>query len=111
MKCLHRLMQTIRSIQIQSKGGFMQGGEFDCNATLMNVNNDWKVGTADACNLNTYFYDDLVYRYWPGYNLYEPKDDMKKAFNIAKNLMDKKLIKCDTIKQFIDLVDIIVKEL
>ena len=72
----------------------------------------WKIDTGntgnDYASLNTVYYD---WWYPYHYRTHEVKDDMKKAFNIAKNLMDKKLIKCNTVKQFIDLVDIIVKEL
>ena len=81
-------------------------------ALTSNNSGEWIVDTAGTTNhelnLNAVYYD-WYYPYF--YHTHEVKDDMKKAFNIAKKLMDIKLVKCNTVKQFIDLVDTIVREL
>jgi hypothetical protein len=47
--------------------------------------------------------------YYPQITVYE--DKMSKAFKICKTLMDKKIVTVKTIKDFIDLVDTISREL
>ena len=65
-----------------------------------NVQNCW-VPWNDWCN---------HYHYYQNYcNMVE--DKMSKAFRIVKSLMDKKIVEAKTVKQFIDLVDTISREL
>ena len=71
--------------------------------------NDYVVGNVQ---LGNWFND-----YWPTiYPTYYPttvyvEDKMSKAFRISKTLMDKKLVTMVTIKDFIELVMSIEKEL
>lgn len=62
----------------------------------------------DVCNVDHWFYG-FWYPYYYHTNIVE--DKTKKAFNITKKLMDLKIVKCNTVKQFVDMVDIILKEL
>jgi len=61
-----------------------------------------------------------VYNYWNEYRLVYPnyiystiltEDKAAKAYKIAKTLRAKKLVKLNTIGQFIDLMDILLEEL
>lgn len=63
----------------------------------------------DAClttNTVTNCYPYTYSWYWP-----TCEDKGMKAFKVAKALQDKKIVKCNSVKQFIDLVDLLVKEL
>jgi len=60
-------------------------------------------------SFTTRFHDHDHYGYGYSYPTYVYVDKTEKAFKIIKTLMDKKTIKLNTVKQFIDLVDEITK--
>ena len=52
------------------------------------------------------------YTYYPYvYSFYPSPDKGRQAFQIAKALADKKIVTPKTVKDFIDLVEVILKEL
>lgn len=62
----------------------------------------------EFCTVSNWFYG-----FWHPYHYHTTvvEDKTKKAFNITKKLMDLKIVKCNTVKQFVDMVDMIIKEL
>ena len=67
-------------------------------------------GTDTASNLWTN--DSGFYYPWiKSFGACDHNDNMETAFKIVKVLLDKKLIKVDSVKEFIELIDIIKKEL
>lgn len=103
------------------------------NCKVMYIDNVWKVNYDELYNPNyvvgnfppyqypelpQYDLNDWWYRHYPKvWHYWFPtlptvqEDKMTKAFNIAKSLMDNKKINIITIKDFIDMVDLIVKQL
>jgi len=74
-----------------------------------------RTGDFAVCNTGTegsfsHNLNDFYYHQWYPYQYHTTivEDKTKKAFNIAKSLMDKKLVECKTVKQFIDLIDVII---
>ena len=74
-------------------------------------------GTVDIQSVTTtgnYYFDDGCYPnsqiIYPTY-YFNHNNNMETAFKILKVLLDKKLIKVDSVKEFIELIDIIKKEL
>jgi len=71
-------------------------------------NNLWQIGTESNLQAETIPWEP----YYPNYYSYWWRNEPNKteqAFKITKVLLDKKLIKLNTIKQFIDLMDKLVK--
>ena len=78
-----------------------------------NMNVSYSVGdNSETCYIDGFWNNwstDCIHYYYPNYIVAE--DKTTKAFRVAKNLIAKKLVKCTTIKQFIDLIDTITSEL
>lgn len=73
----------------------------------------WQSETGDS-TLESYYWTQWYPNEWPIINypsitIYE--DKMKKAFAVAQKLMDSKLIDIKSVKKFIEIVNIIAKEL
>lgn len=68
-----------------------------------NIQNCW-LPWQDWCN-HYHYYQSYCYP------TEDREDRMSKAFRIVKSLMDKKIVEAKTVKQFIDLVDTISREL
>lgn len=55
------------------------------------------------------YYPQIIYPSYPVYIQERAKDNGKKAFEIIKMLADKKMVKLDKVKDFIDLMDLLIK--
>lgn len=56
-----------------------------------------------------YYYPTVIHHSYPVYIQDRAKDNGKKAFEIIKMLADKKMVKLDKVKDFIDLMDTLIK--
>jgi hypothetical protein len=56
-----------------------------------------------------YYYPQVIRESYPVYIQEQAKDKGKAAFEIIKGMIDKKFIKLDTVKQFVDLMDFLIK--
>ena len=77
--------------------------------TASNATGDYWLTTTQSWYPATYWP-----AYWPNtfyYHSTVSRDDGEKALKIAKALLDAKLIRAESAKQFINLIDIILKEL
>ena len=57
------------------------------------------------------WYQPVLREYYPVYTSYWQDNKIEKAFKIMKVLVDKKLIEPKTVKEFIELVNDIAKEI
>ena len=56
-----------------------------------------------------YYYPSVILPSYPVYIQDRAKDSGKQAFEIIKALQDKKLIKLDKVKDFIEAMDVLIK--
>jgi len=56
-----------------------------------------------------YYYPEVINKSYPVYIQHRAEDKGKQAFEIIKMLKDKKLIKLDTVGDFIDAMDELIK--
>jgi len=56
-----------------------------------------------------YYYPEVIRQSYPVYIQEQSKDKGKQAFEIIKILSDKKFVKLDKVKDFIDLMDTLIK--
>jgi hypothetical protein len=56
-----------------------------------------------------YYYPQVIRESYPVYIQERSKDSGKQAFEIIKTLQDKKLMKLETVKDFIDAMDSLIK--
>ncbi len=80
--------------------GHWEGTKTDANTTA----------TTGYCHITPDWYNNHYYHWYPNYYPVTIQvDTTKKAFEIVKVLQDKKVIKLSTVKQFVELVDSILK--
>jgi hypothetical protein len=85
------------------------GQTFDCNSLQLS---NGTLNVFDSVQNCWTPWNDWCTHYHYYQNYCSPTEDrMSKAFRIVKSLMDKKIVEAKTVKQFIDLVDTISKEL
>jgi hypothetical protein len=57
------------------------------------------------------YYPNVIHTSYPVYLQERSVDKGVKAYEIVKNLSDKKLVQLKTVKQFVDLMDVLIKML
>lgn len=60
---------------------------------------------------HTCYYPQVIHTSYPVYIQEKAKDNGKQAFELIKGLMDRKLVKLNTVKEFVDLMDFFIKQL
>jgi len=58
-----------------------------------------------------WYFPNVIQKVYPVYTQERSVDNGRKAFELIKALMDKKLIKCEKVSDFIEAMDIIIKQL
>ena len=75
-----------------------------------NNNNLFYDGTGTCWNYwQEYYYPQVIRESYPVYIQERAKDKGKQAFEIIKMLSDKKMIKMDKVKDFINVMDLLIK--
>ena len=86
-----------------------------CNSSLdsnLNITNQLGIGDYTAWNWWTeHYYPSIIRESYPVYIQDRAQDKGKQAFEIIKHLQDKKLMKLDTVRDFIEAMDTLLKVL
>ena len=56
-----------------------------------------------------YYYPEVIRESYPVYIKERSEDKGKKAFEVIKSMMDKRLLKMDTVRDFIEAMDLLIK--